>query len=172
MKTPQLLILRHAKSDWVGSHLDDFDRPLSTRGANDAPRIGQWLVTNKFEPDLIMSSPALRAKQTVQAIVKELEYPQDKLIFDKNLYLADLQNLLNIIAQCSSSVARLLIAGHNPGLETLLKYLCTAPLPHTKDGKLLTTANLAVVSLSCPWNNELQAKGKLVQFVRPCDLNC
>jgi len=170
MTTHQLLILRHAKSDWAGD-LDDFSRPLSNRGSNDAPRIGQWLVLNKFEPDLIISSPALRAKQTAQTISQALGTADDKLIFDKRLYLADLQNLLNVIGQCNESVSRLLITGHNPGLETLLKYLCTDQLPLTDDGKLLTTANLAIVSLSLPWNNDLQGNGELMQLIRPRDLD-
>jgi len=171
MKTRQLFILRHAKSDWAENSLDDVNRPLSNRGETDAPRIGQWMLTNQFKPETIISSPALRAKQTVQAISQVLALTPNQLTFDKRLYLADLQHLLEVISQCPPTITRLLIAGHNPGLETLLRYLCPAPLPLTNDGQLFTTANLAVVSLSQPWDHDLQGHGELLQLIRPRDLD-
>ncbi len=68
MKT--LYILRHAKSTWTDANLSDFERPLNERGVKTAPFMGELMAKKNFQPDLILSSPAQRAKQTALLIKK------------------------------------------------------------------------------------------------------
>src|SRR5205823_3269897 len=96
MKT--LLLLRHAKSSWDDSSLRDFDRPLAPRGKRDAPSMGRVLKEQGPLPDLIISSPAVRAKETIEAFVKSAKLdltPQ----FDENVYAASSAELLRLVNQ-------------------------------------------------------------------------
>src|SRR4029079_309598 len=94
MKT--LLLLRHAKSDWDDSSLRDFDRPLAARGERDAPRMGKALRKSGASPDFIVSSPAARAKATVEAVVKAARL-SIKPSFDENVYGASSAELMKIV---------------------------------------------------------------------------
>ena len=82
--------MRHAKSDWSTSASNDFDRPLSRRGDRDAPRMAAWLAQQSLLPDIIISSPALRTKQTVLAVVEKLGIPEQEIIWEASIYEASL----------------------------------------------------------------------------------
>jgi len=94
MKT--LLLLRHAKSDWNDSSLKDFDRPLATRGERDAPRIGKALRKRGQLPDLIISSPAARAKATIEAVAKAAKLDLE-IRFDEAVYGASSAELIKLV---------------------------------------------------------------------------
>src|SRR6185295_4076298 len=94
MKT--LLLLRHAKSDWGDSSLRDFDRPLADRGERDAPRIGKALRKSGVTPDVIIASPAARAKATVQAAMKAAKIELN-VTFDEAIYGASSSELMKLI---------------------------------------------------------------------------
>ena len=164
-----LILLRHAKSDWDSSH-DDFDRPLNTRGQHDAPRIGQWLREHGVIPDRVVSSPACRAAQTAQAVCAQLDYPVERIVWDKNLYLASRETLLEVLAKQTKPAHCLLLIGHNPGLEQLLEYLAQEPPPRQANGKLLTTATLAQLRLPATSPRLIQHGARLLQLTRPRDL--
>ena len=66
-----LLLLRHAKSSWEDSELSDFERPLNGRGKRDAPRIGKLILKEKLTPHFIISSPALRARDTADIVAQK-----------------------------------------------------------------------------------------------------
>src|SRR5262245_28346150 len=120
MKT--LLLLRHAKSSWDDSSLRDFDRPLSARGERDAPRIGKALRKQGAIPDLIISSPAARAKATIKAATKAARLdvaPQ----FDEAIYGASSAELMRAIRRLSDTAHCVMLVGHNPGFEDLLARL-------------------------------------------------
>ncbi|MBI5462442.1 MAG: histidine phosphatase family protein [Gammaproteobacteria bacterium] len=163
----ELLLLRHAKSDWDQS-CDDFDRPLNARGRHDAPRIGRWLREHDMLPDRVLSSPAHRAAQTAQAVCAQLGYPAERIVWDKRLYLAALETLLDILAEQTDHPQRLLLIGHNPGLEDLLEYLVQTP-PRQHNGKLLTTATLAHVQMDT--SHPTRHSAHLCQLVRPRDMS-
>ena len=164
----ELLLLRHAKSDWDSSS-DDFERPLNTRGQRDAPRIGQWLREHKLMPGCVVSSPARRAAQTAQAVCEALGYPPDRIVWDKRLYLASRETLLGVLAEQIKKHHCLMLIGHNPGLEQLLEYLAEDAPTRQPNGKLLTTATLAHLRLAAP--SPIAQGGRLLNLVRPRDLS-
>jgi phosphohistidine phosphatase len=114
MKT--LYIVRHAKSSWDDSSLDDFSRPLNDRGKKDAPRMGKRLKEKEITVDLMISSPAKRALKTCKAIAEVLEYPESKIKLEKRLYHADEDSIFSILKSINEPNNVVMIFGHNPGL--------------------------------------------------------
>ena len=166
----ELIILRHAKSDWDSGASSDFDRPLSRRGKQDAPRVGRWLHEQGLIPDHVISSPAKRAKKTARAVCEALAIKRKRLHFDERVYMADLDTLLTVISEVSPEVRRLLLVGHNPGLDELLLYLSEFEPSYTTNGKLLTTAAVACLSLPQGWSGLEKASAGLRLLVRPADI--
>lgn len=121
----RLYLVRHAKSSWKNPELDDFDRPLNKRGKRDAPLMGQRLREANVRPDLIISSPAKRARKTAKIIAAQIEYPGKKIQWTESLYAAGTLTLLQILHKIEDSVEQLMLVGHNPGL-TLLAELLTS----------------------------------------------
>ena len=117
MKT--LYLIRHAKSYWGDHSLLDYNRPLNNRGKRDAPFMGNILYDKEVVPDLIISSPAKRAKRTAMEIADKLGYSQKKILFDENLYEASSQDILEIIRNINDEYNSIMIFGHNPGLTML-----------------------------------------------------
>lgn len=122
MKT--VLILRHAKSDWGGHSLADFERPLNKRGLEDAPRMGRFLATCGALPDKILASPAKRAKQTVELVVKASDYGQ-AVEWHDSFYEGNSASLLTALQHLPAEVERVMLVGHNPILEETVGLLCT-----------------------------------------------
>ena len=137
MKT--LLLLRHAKSSWKNVTLEDHDRPLNKRGSREAPQAGEFLRESGLVPDSIVSSSALRAKSTASLVVENCGR-QVFVSIDPRIYLADLDTLITVVKNCSSVAQRLLVIGHNPGLEQLVEKL-------TGEYRELPTTALAHISL-------------------------
>ena len=142
----QLLIFRHAKSAWDMDAGTDFERPLSQRGDKDAIKMGRWLHAQDLVPDLIVSSPALRAYQTAVWLAEAFDIAETAISFSDRIYEAELTALKKILAVCPPEAQRVVLVGHNPGLEDLLGYLCTR-VDHGDDGKLLMPATVAVINL-------------------------
>ncbi|VFN00156.1 MAG: phosphohistidine phosphatase [Candidatus Kentron sp. G] len=164
--TRELLLLRHAKSDWKRAVGSDFERPLSERGARDAPRVGQWLHRQGPRPDVVLGSPATRARRTACEVCKMLEFPETHIDWEPQIYDATLGTLLAVLGACRQAPVTLLV-GHNPGLESLLVYLCGADLEQPADGKLLPTAALARIHLPSEWRALQAGSGRLVSLTRP-----
>lgn len=120
MKT--LLLLRHAKSSWKDSDLEDHDRPLNKRGKRDAPRMGQQLRDENLLPDLIVSSSAKRCRRTAELVAEAAEYRGETRITGE-LYEAGGERLLATISALPGEYSRVLLVAHNPGLEELLEKL-------------------------------------------------
>lgn len=121
MKT--LYLLRHAKSSWDNPELDDFERPLNKRGHHDAPLIGNLLEKLNISPDLIISSPAIRASMTARIIADAIKYPLDRIRYDENIYEAGEMDLLEVIYAVDDTVDKLMLVGHNPSFTYLSHYL-------------------------------------------------
>ncbi|MCI0507934.1 MAG: histidine phosphatase family protein [Gammaproteobacteria bacterium] len=174
MKACDLFIVRHAKSSWSDEFASDFDRPLAKRGKKSLSAITDWLESQHIKPDLLISSPAKRAKQTSEAIIKKLHIPEQNISFDKRLYLAAADTLLEIlteVAHVPSHPESVMLVGHNPGLEELVTLLCADPLPYTEDGKLLTTGNIVQLRFQQSWNDLRPKQGRLINFLRPKELD-
>lgn len=164
----ELLLLRHGKSAWDSAAATDFERPLAGRGRRDAPRMGRWLKHHGLVPDRILSSPALRAQETAVLVAEVLALPDTRVAFDRRLYEADGATLGAVLAPWPHATRRLLLVGHNPGLDELLERLCGRDLPRTPKGKLLTTAALARVRVT--GEGMAPGGGTLIALVRPRDL--
>ncbi len=160
MKT--LFILRHAKSSWGNSDLADFDRPLNERGLEAAPLMGNVIYENQFQPDLIISSPAKRAKQTA-VLVRASAQLESKIQYDEKIYEASPRRLLQIVSEQNDKLESLMLVGHNPGFEELVKNL-------TGEFQTMPTATLAVIDLQIDsWSEAESNCGTLRVLIRPKD---
>ncbi len=161
MKT--LFILRHAKSNWDNQDLSDFERPLNERGRRAAPLMGGVMRSNKFVPDLILSSPATRAKETAE-LVKEAAKFDGRINFDERIYEATPARLIEVLEEQSDDFSSILIVGHNPAFEGLVRFLTAKIEP-------MPTAALAVVDVPIEsWSELNEAKGDLRILIRPKEL--
>lgn len=159
----ELLILRHAKSDHSDPSLADFDRPLSERGREDALKMGAWILHQQLTPDYVLSSPARRTMQTLRRVSTHFnEESNVSCVTDERIYEADLTTLLSVLGQAPES-KRLLLIGHNPGLESLLTYLTSESLTDTQI-KLFPTCALAHFVLPTNWQNLEAGCGKLINL--------
>jgi phosphohistidine phosphatase len=121
MKT--LTLLRHAKSSWKDPHLSDRERPLNKRGKRDAPVMGRRILKAGIRPSLIVSSPAVRAWKTAKTVARELNYPREFLQREEDLYLASLDDLIDVVAAQDQGFNSLMLVAHNPGMTDFANYL-------------------------------------------------
>ena len=162
----ELLLLRHGKSDW-SNDCSDFDRPLNSRGQRDAARIGRWLGEQNLLPDIVFSSPACRAAQTAKMLCASAGLEVAVTVLVERLYLASLGTLLDFLRAVPAEHRRILLIGHNPGLEDLVEHLSEAAKHHRRQGKLLTTASLACLALNEDWPNVGRDSAEFQRIVRP-----
>jgi phosphohistidine phosphatase len=161
MKT--LLILRHAKSSWKFPDLSDHDRPLNRRGKRDAPRMGKALKERELVPDLVISSTATRAKDTASAVAKHSGYKGKRIRFE-SLYAAEPGAYLAVLRELTDNYQRVLIVGHNPGVEELIELL-------TGEIHIVPTCTLAQIEFDIEkWSDMLRRltdRGRLVEILKP-----
>jgi phosphohistidine phosphatase len=162
----ELLILRHAKSAWDTGAPRDFDRPLAPRGEKAAPRVGRWLRRRELIPDYVVSSPAERARQTVLAVCRESGFDPDRIQWDERVYGAWTRTLIYVLRETPDDARRVLIAGHNPGLEDLVRTLSADPVSTPDNGKLMPTAALARFEITGPWADLEPGSGRLLSVTR------
>jgi phosphohistidine phosphatase len=143
MNRVRLMLMRHAKSDRSDPGARDFDRPLTKRGREAVVPMAKWLRKKGFVPGRILSSPAVRARETALLLARELDIDDSDIQWEQAIYDADLKTLLRIIRGTTDTA--LLLIGHVPGLDDLLCHLSREPPPRNEEGKLLTTAAIAVL---------------------------
>ena len=160
MKT--LFVLRHAKSSWDDASLADFDRPLNDRGRKTAPFMGGVMAERDLLPDVIFSSPAVRARDTA-SLVKKAGKLDAEIRFDERIYEASPQTLKQVVAGIDDQFRSAMVVGHNPGMEGFVRLLT---------GKLeaMPTAALAIIDLDIArWEDVGTGRGTLRQVIRPKD---
>ena len=170
MKT--VFLLRHAKSSWDQPLLEDFRRPLSSRGRKAAPRVGRYLARNGLIPERVLCSGAVRAVETWELVSESLgtEVPTE---FMDEIYHASPRTLLEIIRTLPEWEESVLLVGHNPTFETL-----AIRLAGTGDEEALLvlsskypTASLAILDFRIrSWQELEEGGGHLRDFIRPKDL--
>ena len=161
MKT--LFLLRHAKSSWKDQGVTDFERILNDRGRKAAELVGNFIAKQNVTIDLVISSPAVRARQTIELVLKAAKRSPE-LRFDQRIYEATTTQLLEITSQIEDDRKSVLLVGHNPGMEELLTLLVGV------DMHMPTAALAKVVLSSKKWDKILAEKGVLESFVRAREL--
>jgi phosphohistidine phosphatase len=167
--TRELLILRHGKSDWEAG-TDDFHRPLKDRGKRAAQRVGVWLLQQGLLPDHVVSSPAERASVTAEKACKAMGLNARMIHREQAVYEAMTGELLQVLASCPASAQRVMLVGHNPGLEELLIYLAHESIAYPADGKLLPTATVAKLAMPDDWQGLHAGSARLLSITRPGEL--
>ncbi len=163
MKT--LMLLRHAKSSWKDEDISDHDRPLNKRGKKTAPVMGHLILEKQLVPDLILSSTAVRARKTAEAVAKACNY-KNTIEHVEELYLASAGELLfQAQSHDDENIDRMMLVAHNPGMEDLVSRLSGHPEP-------FPTAALAVFELGIEsWRAlELGVETSLLHLWRPKEL--
>jgi phosphohistidine phosphatase len=153
-----LILLRHAKSDWSGDEAD-LDRPLGKRGRRQAPDAGQWLASSIERVDLVVVSPACRARSTWELVAAELDAPPPMRVDDR-VYAASDSELLDVVRELPDDVNTVVLVGHNPELEGLVSLLTGESVP-------MPTSALAVIDLPGPWSSAGRGFGVLRVAGRP-----
>ena len=161
MKT--LFLLRHAKSSWKDESLPDFERPLNRRGKEATEMIGRYLRHEQIVPELIVSSPAVRARETIERVAKAAKWSVE-VRYDQRIYEASGLRLLEVVSQLENDRKSALLVGHNPGLEELLMLL-------TGEGEGLATGTLVRLELkSSKWANAADKRARLAWLMKPREL--
>jgi phosphohistidine phosphatase len=169
-----LTLLRHAKSGWDDPALRDFDRPLNKRGRRAARTIGREMRAQGLVFDAVVASPATRVVETL-ADVGDGYGEAFAPALEPRIYLASAATLLELVRQADDKADRLLLVGHNPGLERLA-LLLTQEEPgdgvrHALADKY-PTATIAEIALPIDRWSEVEAgTGRLSRFIRPRDVD-
>jgi len=164
-----LSLLRHAKSSWDHPSLEDFERPLSKRGETATPHMGAYMAAHGLAPELVLCSPAVRARQTLDLVLPHLA-GGPTVVYEESYYLAAPSVLLARVRKVDAKVRHVLIVGHDPGMQGLALELSGAG-----EGEMLQalaakfpTAGLAVIRFKArDWSKVARGKGRLELFVTP-----
>lgn len=164
-----LSLLRHAKSSWANAGLEDFDRPLNERGEDAAPRMGAFMARHGIAPQLILCSPAVRARQTLALVLPHLP-GNPRIVYEDALYLASAAALLKRLRKVAANVRHVMLIGHDPGLHSLAQQL--AGTGTRQDLQALAekfpTGGLAVLVLAArAWSGVKRGAGRLELFMAP-----
>jgi phosphohistidine phosphatase len=168
----RLLVLRHAKSSWNNAYLADHDRPLAPRGRRAAEALAAHVATIDPPPALVLCSSARRAQETLEPVRSRL--PSDAAVrIEDELYGADAPELLARLQRVPDTTASVLLVGHNPGLEDLVKGLGRDGDPGVvqRVQRKFPTGALATLAFDGPWEKlDWRSPVTLESFVVPGDL--
>jgi phosphohistidine phosphatase len=158
----QLLLVRHAKSDWGDPSLSDFDRPLNDRGKRDAPIMAHRVLDRKIKIDAFISSPAKRAARTAKIFLEEMGAKKKKLEFKGELYLASPQVFYEVISAVDDEHDTIAVFSHNEGITDFANQLTD-----TKIDNIPTSAVFAIKIDTDNWKNFREAKKEFWFFDYP-----
>ena len=156
--------MRHAKSSWKDDTLADFERPLNGRGKRAAETMGEYLKTHASMPELILCSPAVRARETLKLVLKAAKWATE-VRFDQRIYEASGMRLAEVVSQIENDRKVAMLVGHNPGIEELL-LLLTSTREEVPTG---VVANLALKTTK--WANAVDKRATLEWLVKPRELD-
>lgn len=160
----RLSLGRHAKSSWGDNKLADFDRPLNKRGLRDAPRMASRLAQLEAKAQMLISSPAMRARATAAYYVESLELDAPAVQLDPRIYEAGTQTLMNLLAELDDSTQHVMLVGHNPGISDLALELADCPFSD------MPTGAIVVIELHIArWCDLAQNCGHVSDYLYPKD---
>jgi phosphohistidine phosphatase len=152
-----LYLVRHAKSSWDEPGLSDLERPLNNRGKKDAPLMGKIIADKKIKPDLIISSPAQRARKTAIAFAEEFGIKKKEIIFDEKIYEATSSELIEVIRNFNNDFQTVMLFGHNPGLTNLSNSLSQKIIDN------IPTCGIVALKFDDDWKN-IKPKSAVQEF--------
>lgn len=166
----RLYIVRHAKSSWKTDGLDDFQRPINARGRKAAPAMGNYMQRHNLQPDLILCSAAIRARETLDLILSALD-GEPTIEIEEGLYLASAETLLDRLRRLDHGPDAVLLIGHNPGLHDLALSMAAPGEQKIPTEKYPTAALTELVFENLDWSDVGPGTGKVVRFVAPRSLD-
>jgi phosphohistidine phosphatase len=157
-----LLLMRHAKSSWAEAGQPDFDRPLNDRGLRDAPEMGKRIAAHKFQPELMMASPAKRTTKTAKEVAKQIGYKESLIEFERVMYDAHTDEIIYLLRNLDDELKRVMMVGHNPTFTGLVGILTQSLIEN------MPTAGVALISFDISsWHQVAPRTGKLEWFDFP-----
>lgn len=157
-----LTLVRHAKSSWDDPELGDFERPLNARGRRDAPLMAERAAANLPLPDLLLSSPALRAISTAHVFADGLGVDRHEIRIEPKIYEAVPAMMLRIIAALDGAQGHVMLFGHNPGISRCARLLAECPFDE------MPTCGVVSIALRVDdWRDIAPSKGRLKRYDYP-----
>ncbi len=157
MKT--LILARHAKSSWGNPEIDDFNRPLNSRGHTNAPAMAAVLKQQCADLDLIISSDAVRALSTAEVYAQATGLAVE---LRRDLYLASEHAIIDTAQQIHNSFSCAMLVGHNPGMTLAMNRLSLAGIEN------MPTCSFAVIEFDIDsWSQLAPSQGRLITFEYP-----
>lgn len=156
-----LFLIRHAKSSWKNLGLKDFDRPLNKRGKENLKMMSKIFADKFHKPDLILSSPAERAKVTALVFAEKLNYDNDKIIFLDDLYMAYAKEIFELISNQNEDYNSIILFGHNPGLTDFVNIYSNTTLEN------IPTSGVVHLSLEKNWKDIKHGSFLIEDFFYP-----
>lgn len=158
MKT--IFLLRHAKAENPEPGSTDLNRVLNERGKKEAQAIGAFIKKQNLEFDVVLCSPAARARETVELVLAAAEVAAN-VRYDERIYEAGPLQLLEVISEIEDHRSVVFLVGHNPGIEELLQLL-------TDHSEQMATGTLTKIALhASEWSKVMEDKGILSWIVKP-----
>ena len=160
MKT--LYLVRHAKSSWDNKELKDIDRPLNERGYRDAHSMSAFLLENNYIPELIVTSPAIRAMTTAIIFSRVLNVPPDRVAIKDGIYEASIGKFLSVIEEFSENYNTIMVCGHNSTITQVANNLSADSIEN-----IPTSGSVGIVFNINSWKDIKDSKGKRLFFRYP-----
>ena len=166
-----LYVLRHAKSDWGDASLRDFDRPLNGRGRKAATAVGREMHERGLTPDLVLLSPSARTTETLARVEKGFGASFEK-VEKPAIYLAEAGTLLDLIRCAPANAEHLMVVGHNPGMQELVRALAKEPRDLLEEaGAKFPTGALVEIRFDVgDWPDVSPGSGSIRSFLKPREL--
>ena len=165
----ELLLLRHGNAEVSPPAWDDrgdFGRKLSERGERQAKQVGEWIRSHHLSPDAVVCSSAVRTKSTAKMVCAAAGLDESMIHFENSIYEAELHHLSEALCHTQPQAQRLLLVGHNPGLEMLANQL-VGNIPKSMAGEIMPPATLVHIVLDGEWHRALEATARCQQVFRP-----
>ncbi|UII24936.1 histidine phosphatase family protein [Fulvivirga maritima] len=161
-----LFLIRHAKAMDRQNNQSDSERELDSVGLQNATRMGMNMEHQNVRPDIIISSPALRAHTTASLIAEQIKYDTSKIHHNPEIYEASTRTLLQVINQFKNEWSNVILVGHNPSISYLAEYI-------TKDeiGNMTTCGVVRIEFDFDDWSLVSEDTGELISYQYPDLLN-
>lgn len=164
-----ILLLRHAKSSHDDSTLDDFDRPLAKRGRKDATKMGAFAKKAGYILDLIVSSPAKRAKQTTELFADTAGINSKSIKWNEDFYYGSSFDYLQEIQQCQELIETVMLVGHNPKMEEIVSLLSSNQRSYI--ARMPTAAMVCLEHPAVQWKQVKEGTARIKWMMIPELLN-